>query len=236
VQPIDRSPVNEIDRALRALADRLLADRARPPGPGAVSIGARPIDAGDIDHLHPAEREAIARAVPKRQQEFATGRALLRRLLDRDVAIPVAPDRSPHWPPGVVGSLAHDSEIAVAAVSSDPRIRAIGIDVEPTTALTPEIARIVLRDDEAGLDAHLTFALKEAAYKAWSALGGHILDHHDVRIRRSGSDVGPPAGIRPFGAEVIGTATNFAGASIGFDGWHLALVIVTSDQGRDQHS
>jgi 4'-phosphopantetheinyl transferase EntD len=236
VEPIDRSPVNEIDRALRALTDRVLADRARRPGAGTVSVGARPIDAGDIEHLHPAERRAIARAVPKRQREFATGRALLRKLLDRDVAIPVAPDRSPRWPSGVVGSLAHDAEIAVAAVSSDPRIRAIGIDVEPATALKPEIARIVLRDDEAGLDAHLTFALKEAAYKAWSALGGHLLDHHDVRIRRSGSDVDRPADIRPFEADVIGTATTLDGASITCAGWHLALVIVTSDQGRPQHT
>jgi 4'-phosphopantetheinyl transferase EntD len=32
------------------------------------------------------------------------------------------------------------------------------------------------------LDPIVVFACKEAAYKAWAALGGEIVDHHDVVV------------------------------------------------------
>ena len=57
-----------------------------------------------------------------------------------------------------------------------PGIAALGIDVEPTGPLSAEMAAVILRPDEAGLDAHLAFTLKEAVYKAWSAVGGELID------------------------------------------------------------
>ena len=110
----------------------------------------------------------------KRRHEFATGRALLRQLIGSDVAIPVGPDRAPVLPAGVRASLAHDHGLAVAAVTTDPRVRALGIDIEPVDPLPPDIATVVLRPDEVGLDAHHAFTMKEAAYKAWSRLGGAL--------------------------------------------------------------
>jgi len=94
----------------------------------------------------------------------------------------VGPTRAPMMPTGTRGSLAHDRAIAVAAISVDPAVVALGIDVEPAVPLDADMARIILRHDEIGLDAHVAFTLKEAAYKAWSNEGGPILDHHEVRL------------------------------------------------------
>ncbi|MBK8333258.1 MAG: hypothetical protein IPL07_12960 [Acidimicrobiaceae bacterium] len=61
--------------------------------------------------------------------------------------------------------------------SPAPSVKSLGIDVEPTDPLAAEIGGVILRDDERAMDAHLAFALKEAAYKAWSTGGGRMLDH-----------------------------------------------------------
>jgi 4'-phosphopantetheinyl transferase EntD len=162
--------------------DRVLAALA----PAGVRTGVRPIDPADLAALHPAELEAIERAVDLRRHEFATGRALLRAMLGDDVGIPVGPTRAPVLPSGVTGSLAHDRTLAIAAISTEPTIAALGIDVEPDGPLGEDLARIILRPDEAGLDAHQVFCLKEAAYKAWSNLGGRLLDHHEARVEIAG--------------------------------------------------
>ncbi|MDP2291509.1 MAG: 4'-phosphopantetheinyl transferase superfamily protein [Actinomycetota bacterium] len=169
--------------------------------PGVVT-GARLIVAADLDELHDVERAKVANAVPRRQHEFASGRALLRELLGTNDTIPVGPSRAPHLPQGVVGSLAHDREVVVAAVTRDPAITALGIDVEPAEPLSSDMARVILRDDEAGLDAHLAFTLKEAAYKAWSTGGGRMLDHHEVRLRVDGDRF--TATVLPDGSDLRG--------------------------------
>jgi 4'-phosphopantetheinyl transferase EntD len=151
-----------------------------------VRTGSRCIDPTDVAHLAPVEWLAVERAVLKRQREFATGRVLLRQLLECAGAIPVDGGRAPRWPPGFCGSLAHDDAFAVAAVSDSRAIRALGIDVEPTVALQPALARMILRPDEGDLDAHLALSLKEAAYKAWSALGGRMIDHLEMRLTVDG--------------------------------------------------
>ena len=195
----------ELQAALQALA------------PSDVRIGRRWITAGDLAALTDVEAAHVSRAVPRRQYEFATGRVLLRQLIGQDVAIPVAADRSPVLPAGVRGSLAHDRELAVAAVSDQAGVRAIGVDVEPATALEPAVAALVLRSDEPGLDAHLAFTMKEATYKAWSALGGRLLDHHDVRLAISG---------RSFRAEVLPDGTSFDGRTVAAAGRWVSLVVV----------
>ncbi|NMD24812.1 MAG: hypothetical protein GYA65_11575, partial [Actinobacteria bacterium] len=131
-----------------------------PPG---IVTGARLITPDDLGGLRVEERAAVANAVPGRRHEFASGRTLLRELLGTSEAILVGPTRAPLLPPGVVGSLAHDELVVVAAVSRDPSVKSLGIDVEPTDPLAAEMARVILRDDEREMDAHLAFALKEAA-------------------------------------------------------------------------
>jgi 4'-phosphopantetheinyl transferase EntD len=165
----------------------MVAEALAALAPAGVRTGVRTITAGDVDRLHPVERAVVERVVDVRRHEFATGRVLLRSLLGVDGPIPVGPSRAPVLPDGVVGSLAHDRQLAVAAVTADPRVAALGIDVEGDAPLDAGMARIILRPDEAGLDAHLAFCLKEAAYKAWSTLGGRMLDHHDVRLGLAGN-------------------------------------------------
>lgn len=184
--------------------------------PQAVATGARAIDAVDIANLLPAERAAIANSVAVRQREFATGRALLRDLIGSPIEIPVGPTRAPILPADVVASLAHDRSVAIAAVSRGPLLAAIGIDLEPTTPLDDSMARVILRDDEAGIDAHLAFTLKEAAYKAWSNAGGRLLEHHEVRLTLDGAR---------FTAEVLGEGKSLVGSFRRVAGWYVALVV-----------
>ena len=151
-----------------------------------MRTGVRPIDPADLAGLQPGEDEHLASARPPRRVEFASGRALLRSLLDEPVAIGVLPSRAPALPAGWVGSLAHDHELALAVVAPDSAGASLGGDVEATGVMADDEAAIVLRPDEAGLDPRLAFTLKEAAYKAWSGLGGRLRDHHDVRLAVDG--------------------------------------------------
>lgn len=193
--------------------------------PTGVRTGVRAISAGDLASLHEIEAELVAHAVELRRREFATGRALLRELIGFDRAIPIRPDRAPALPAGVVGSLAHDRGLAVAAVADASAFRALGVDVEPADVLTGDLDRVILRPDERSIDAHLAFVLKEAAYKAWSSLGGPMLDHHDVRVSIDGER---------FHAEVVGRATTLTGRFRTVGDRHLALVVVPRAPGCDR--
>jgi 4'-phosphopantetheinyl transferase EntD len=176
---------HDIPARLRLTGDRSdpATDRVlRELAPPSTTVGSRWIDESDLERLHPGERSSVAGAVLARRREFAAGRVLLRRLLGTTETIPVGPSRRPVLPVGVQASLAHDDQLVVAVVTRDPSVRALGIDVEPSTVLPDELAALICRPDERVLDAHLAFTLKEAAYKAWSALGGELLEHHDVQL------------------------------------------------------
>jgi 4'-phosphopantetheinyl transferase EntD len=203
-----RDQAISVGAALRALA------------PAAVRTACRVINPDDWVGLHEAERRLVARAVPKRQHEFATGRAVLRELFASSEPILADGRRAPAWPAGACGSLAHDDRYVVAAVSTDPGVRALGIDVEPATPLPADLAEVILRPDERHVDAHLAFALKEAVYKAWSSLGGEMLEHHDVRVTLRGSHLV---------ATVDGDARRFRGRFATVCGHIVALVVVPQE-------
>jgi 4'-phosphopantetheinyl transferase EntD len=190
-------------------------------GPGLRS-GVRRIGASDLDHLDVREFAIVASAVPKRQREFATGRALLHDIVETTEPILIAATRAPVFPPGIVGSLAHDHEVAVAVVGRSGRLRALGVDVEPADPLDPALVEAILRDDEDVDDPHLAFTAKEAAYKAWSSMGGTMLEHHDVRLRFDGGC---------FGAHVLPAAFELRGTWATVAGRHLAAVTVAADFG-----
>ena len=173
-----------------AMLRRLAADR--------VDIGWLPVDIAHAATLTTAEAEFVERAVSVRRAEFSTGRALLRGLVGRDVEILRSERGAPVLPDGVVGSLAHDRGLAVAALGRASEIRAVGVDVEPLRELDPPVAEMVVRPDDVVPDAITAFVAKEAAYKAWSVLGGEMLEHHDVRV------VADAAG---YTAELDGTMT-----------------------------
>lgn len=194
-----------LDKALRGIA---------PPD---VTVGVRRISTADVSSLFTLESAAVRRAVPSRKREFATGRALLRHLIGCDVPILIADSRAPIFPEGVKGSLAHDGDFAVAGVTRERGIRSLGIGLEPHDELSHEVAEIVVRRDERGIDAHLAFTLKEAAYKAWSGLGGEMLEHHNVRL-----DIGSST----FHAEVLPDRFHLDGVFASTPHDWVALVVV----------
>ena len=101
----------------------------------------------------------------------------------------------PTWPDGMVGSLAHDATVAVAALASRDDYLSIGIDIEPAEPLDPDLLDMVATPSEraaikrirktiqaAPLHGRLLFAIKEAVYKAAYPLDRVFLDHHDVEV------------------------------------------------------
>ena len=177
----------------------------------------------DVQALHRDELAAVANAVSRRRHEFATGRSLLRDLLATANPIPVGPTRAPTLPQGWVGSLAHDRSVAIAAVCRETAYAALGIDVEPDDPLPSDMARIILRDDEFDLDAHLAFVLKEATYKVWSNAGGRMLEHHEVFLHVDRSIEGPR-----FRATVLPERRTLEGRFATVAGKHIALVSIAA--------
>ena len=137
--------------------------------------------------LHADERALVAKAHGQRLTEFASGRALLHQLLNSSAPIMRAANGAPMWPDGVVGSLAHDRSRVVAVVGSTASYRAIGIDIEPHGESDAELRDSVLRADDPDVDAVAAFVMKEAAYKAWSELGGKVIGPLEVQLRVDGT-------------------------------------------------
>jgi 4'-phosphopantetheinyl transferase EntD len=179
-----RSAMAAIDPSLRSAIDAMAL-----PG---IAIGHRLISPGDEHVLMPDEARALSRVVVKRRRAAGAARIVARQLLFRfghaGCSLPNAPSGAPVWPAGVVGSLAHDQDVAVAAVATVDRIAALGIDVEPAEELPPDLIDIVATPKERpGTDSQLyhgrlLFAAKEAVYKAVHPLDGIFLEHHDVQI------------------------------------------------------
>ncbi len=149
----------------------------------------------DVSLLHPEERLRTAGMAPARLRTFVSGRlaaaAALRALGVGPGPVDVGDTRSPVWPRGVVGSIAHTDLRCVVAVAPDPGDATLGIDLERTGAVTTDVVDVVLgpddrrhfdtlaADDAARFLAH-AFGTKEALYKAQFPLTGAWLGFHDV--------------------------------------------------------
>jgi 4'-phosphopantetheinyl transferase EntD len=150
--------------------------------PAAVRICVRPIDRADLGRLSSRERDVVARSVPSRQASFATGRRVLKKLLDHDGEILPSESGAPLLPAGWRASLAHDDEFAVGIATRSRSIRALGVDIEHDRDLEEPVIPLILREDDVVPGVISAFVAKEATYKAWSTLGGAMLEHHDVRV------------------------------------------------------
>ena len=160
-----------------------------PPG---LIAGCRLVHAGDAQYLLPAENATIATRDPRARAASGAGRRvaheLLRRLGCTDPAVPRGQLGNPNWPAGIVGSIAHDDELAVAVVARSDAMRSVGVDIEPALPLPRELEAIVAtpRDRQHGLDAAMgsraLFAAKEAVYKASFPLDGRVLGFEDIAV------------------------------------------------------
>jgi 4'-phosphopantetheinyl transferase EntD len=161
---------------------------------------------GEPPALPAEEALGIANAVPRRRLEFATGRDCARRAMaalgHAPASMPRGQDRVPVWPDGLVGNITHtDDWVAAAVARRDQGFVAIGIDLEPTAALPPDLWASVCSSEEQakltvirgitpGLAARLAFCMKEAAFKCQYALSCAMLEFADLAI-----DVDAEAGI-----------------------------------------
>lgn len=199
---------------------------------------------GDIAaELFPAEQSAVARAVPARQQEFATGRACAREALAR-LGVPpgpIPPGRhgEPRWPRGVIGSITHCAGYRGAAVARASSALSVGIDAEPNIPVPQSVLASIADPRERNWIEHLRattpelcwdrllFSAKESVYKAWYPLTRAWLDFTDAVVA-----VDPPrerftARLRVPGPVIHGSPlTGFSGRWAVHDGLILTAVVV----------
>jgi 4'-phosphopantetheinyl transferase EntD len=157
-----------------------------------VWIDHRIIAEGDEQALLAEERGAFATSVVKVQRASGAARIVARELMRRAGVAPQPIVRSaggmPAWPDGIVGSLAHDATVAVAALAKRADYLSIGVDIEPAEPLAPDLIEMVATPTEraamrgAPVGGRLLFAIKEAVYKAAYPLDRLFLDHHDVEV------------------------------------------------------
>ena len=153
---------------------------------------------GDVtSELLADEAAHVAKAVPKRQREFARGRVNARQALGElgvaGVSLLVGSMREPLWPEGIVGSITHDNRLCVVAVARGERYAGLGVDIEPAEPLEPEIAARIWSPVEAeqaarrtdmtpALASRLVFSAKEAFYKCQFPLTRTFLGFMEVSV------------------------------------------------------
>jgi 4'-phosphopantetheinyl transferase EntD len=157
-----------------------------------ILIDHRLIADGDELALLPAELAVFAGSVLKVRRASGAARIVARALLSRLGHAPQAIAKStagmPVWPKGIVGSLAHDTTVAIAAMAAQHEFQSVGIDIEPAEPLAPDLLDIVAtpterdRIEDDPFRGRLLFSIKEAIYKAVYPLDRTFLDHHDVEV------------------------------------------------------
>lgn len=138
-------------------------------------------------------------AVPQRRGEFLAGRLCAIHALRQIGCLgPVGrAGRAPLWPSGVVGSISHAGDMAMAVVSTIHS--RLGVDCEwiLSETTTADIAPLILspHDRRACPDGWplpqfltLVFSAKEAAYKALSRDLTDIPDFHEATITHIGPE------------------------------------------------
>lgn len=159
-------------------------------------LGHRLISPGDEQALLDDEAASIASPVVAVRRASGAARIVARQLLAQlgyaGVALPRGASGAPVWPAGVSGSLAHDDEVAVAAVGMHRGFHAVGIDIEPAVALPPDILALIATPQELRriaddpLRGKLLFAAKEAVYKAVYPLDRVFLEFRDIEVDLAG--------------------------------------------------
>ncbi|WFP63577.1 4'-phosphopantetheinyl transferase superfamily protein [Mesorhizobium sp. WSM4904] len=170
--------------------------------------GCRRIRDGDAQFLLPAESASIAKREHKARAASGAGRRVVHELLQRlgcaDLAVTRGRMGDPVWPPDIVGSIAHDDELAVAVAARTDAVRSVGVDIEPALPLPPDLLPIVITpQDRLGdldplldLAGRILFAAKEATYKASFPLDGRVLGFEDIAVDLETGEAATPSGRR----------------------------------------
>lgn len=176
----------------RSAEENALLQAMAAIAPRGVGFGCRLIREGDEAHLLPGEAGSIAARRLAMRRASGAARWIAHGLLSNigidDFPILRTPSGAPVWPDGITGSLAHDDEMAVAAIAPIASVGSLGIDVEPAIALPDDVAALVVigadavGDVDRQLAGRVLFAAKEAVYKAVYPLDGRILDYGDIAV------------------------------------------------------
>lgn len=148
--------------------------------------------------LLPDEQIHTQGMIDNRRIEFTHGRYCARQAM-RKLGVPPAPihklhDRSPAWPAGITGSIAHTGEHAAAAVARTREFVSLGLDLEHAGPLEAETAELIVRPNEAADGAHakLLFSIKESIYKCIHPVVQTYVDFQEMEVDLSG----PPGTFR----------------------------------------
>ncbi len=149
------------------------------------------------EELFAEELTSIATAADVRRATFSSGRHCARALL-LDAGLPVTAlprqdDGSVQWPDGVMGSLSHTNDWAVAAVAATSMCEAqmLGIDLERIQALDEGVIKLIATPAEReALSASSSplwlstalFSLKESIYKCLARDFGQFFGFQDVQL------------------------------------------------------
>jgi enterobactin synthetase component D len=152
----------------------------------------------DLPRLNRSSSQRIDGQHWSQRTQFLAARASARRLLRTfgfaNAEITRNPDRSPGWPTGIVGSIAHSERYVFVAVARQDDVRGLGIDVE--TIISPEIhneiGSVFLNNDEMSLVGNvdrplastICFSAKEALFKCLYPLVGRIFDFKDAEVTK----------------------------------------------------
>lgn len=171
-----------------SLVERLRA--ALPPGLALGDADPRAPETG----LWPAERAATTRMRAPRRREFAAGRRAARAAMAELglplAAIPMAADRAPLWPEGVIGTISHDDENCLAVIGRRADWAGLGLDLEPALPLPEDLVATICDPGEAAdaQAARAIFCAKEASYKAISHRIDRVPGFLDMRVRLGPED------------------------------------------------
>jgi 4'-phosphopantetheinyl transferase EntD len=177
---------------VEALLDDLDCARLRAAlEPFGVLVAARRIRRGDEAGFAGAGAATPANVGQRRASGAA--RIVARDLLcelGADAVAPLArsPSGAPVWPQGIIGSLAHDDDFAVAAAARRRRLMGVGVDIEPPEPLPEDLTDLVLSAAERGetkgdrVAQRLIFVAKEAIYKAIHPLDATPLEYSDIEV------------------------------------------------------
>jgi len=154
-----------------------------------------------------AEEQKLANCYhnPLRRRHFILGRLCAKLCLAKLglPPIPILKDDAgaPIWPDGVVGSISHSHSCCVAVAASSSQYTNVGVDIEYTKALQPDLWPIIFSSAElAFLASHSSaswrqnlaarmFTAKEAFYKCQFPITQCWIDFKEVEIHINGCDI-----------------------------------------------
>jgi 4'-phosphopantetheinyl transferase EntD len=157
-----------------------------------ITVGHRIISPGDEDSLLPQEAEGFQRSLVQVRRASGAARMVARALLQQfgheTAPLPKSPGGPPIWPGGLLGSLAHDCRIAIAAIAAPSMLTGLGIDIEPAADLNSDLLDFITTPCERAAihsDPHRGlsfFVAKEAVYKAVFPRDRRFLEHKDIEV------------------------------------------------------